>query len=170
MVRVLALAGFALALAGCGATAEGEGPGGAPAAQASAVERCTDRLLGDLELEELSKEEAEATRRSTESTYCAPFAERGWVYEDGTLSIDAHTWLGRAGEEVCAEAGEGQEGPGTTVSCDEADEGEGGTIDDCALLRHVRASEVREYLDGLERRHGGVACEDGTRLADLGAE
>ena len=168
MLRVLALA--ALALAGCGTTAEGESErGGAPAAQGSAVERCTDRLLRNAELEELGEEEAEATRRYVESTYCSRFAERGWVYDDGRLSIDAFTWLARAGEEACAEAGKGQEGAAVTVPCDQA-AGEGGIVDDCALLKHVRASEVREYLDTLERRYGSVECEDGTPLADLGAE
>jgi len=131
-------------------------------------------LLGNAQLEELTADEQEAVRRYTESTYCARFAERGWVYDDGALSIDAYTSLAEGGEEECGEAesesapGEEPAAPGRTVPCDEVGAGEDETID-CALLRHVRKSEVRAYLDELQRSGRAVACDDGTALADLGA-
>jgi len=168
-------AALALALAGCGSSADETGDDGAgPASAGAAVERCTERLLSDAELEELTPEEQEAVRSYAESTYCARFAERGWVYDDGALSIDAYTFLAEGGEEECGEAeaestpGEEPAGPARTVPCDEVDAGEDETID-CALLRHVRRSEVRAYLDELQRSGQAVECDDGTPLADLGA-
>jgi hypothetical protein len=169
---------FVLALTGCGATTddgrdEASATGKASAAAGSAVERCTDRLLRDAELAELTEAEMEAARRYVETTYCARFARRGWVYGDGSLSIDAHTWLEQGGREVCAEAEEASEGeptkPARTIPCDELGAEGPGMIADCALLQHVRESEVREYLDQLRRRHGSVECEDGTPLDGLGA-
>jgi hypothetical protein len=56
------------------------------------------------------------------------------------------------------------------VQCDEVDAGEDPGIIECAGLEYVRESEVREYLDGLQRRHGSVECEDGTPLADVGTQ
>ena len=173
MRTCMVAAALALALAGCGSTADESGDDGEPPVSAgAAVERCTERLLSNAELEELTADEQEAFRSYTESTYCARFAERGWVYDDGALSIDAHTWLAEGGEEECAEAEAESEGePGgsaQSVPCDEVDAGEDGTID-CALLRHVRRSEVRAYLDELQRSGQAVECDDGTPLADLGA-
>ena len=170
---VAAALALALALAGCGSSADGAGDDGEPPVSAgAAVERCTERLLSDAELEELTAEEQETVRSYTESTYCARFAARGWVYDDGALSIDAYTWLAEGGEEECAEAegtpGEEPAGSERTVPCDEVDAGEDETID-CALLRHVRRSEVRAYLDELGERGRSVECDDGTPPADLGA-
>jgi hypothetical protein len=168
---------IALAATGCGATAgdaidEGSTTGKA-AASAPAVERCTERLLRDADSTALTEEEREAVRRYAETTYCSRFAERGWVYDDGTLSIEAHKWLEQAGEEECAQAEAAPEGgpakPGRTVPCDEFNPGGAKMIAGCALLHHVRRSEVREYLDQLRRRHGNVECEDSTPLAELGA-
>ena len=185
MPRFVVVAMFALALTGCGATA-GDNPDKAsatteaPASASSAVERCTERLLQGADIEELSESEKEAVRHYTEQTYCARFAERGWVHDDGTLSIEAHTWLEEGGEEECAEAEAVPEGepakPARTVPCEQvADEGDT-IIGDCALLRHVRRSEVRRYLEELSRERGGektglvrVECEDGTPLEELGA-
>ena len=175
MRTCIVAAAFVLAFAACGSNADEAGDDGeAPVSAGAAVERCTERLLSDAELEELTAEEQEAVRSYAESTYCARFAERGWVYDDGALSIDAHTWLAEGGEEECGEAvaesapGEEPPGPGRTVPCDEVDPGEDETID-CALLRHVRRSEVRAYLDELEERGRSVECDDGTPPADLGA-
>lgn len=175
MRTCIVAAALALALAGCGSSADEAGDDGeAPVSAGAAVERCTERLLSGAELEELTAEEQEAVRSYAESTYCARFAERGWVYDDGALSIDAYTSLAEGGEEECGEAvadsapGEEPAGPGRTVPCDEVDSGEDETID-CALLRHVRRSEVRAYLDELQRSGQAVECDDGTPLADLGA-
>jgi hypothetical protein len=38
---------------------------------------------------------------------------------------------------------------------------------DCALLHHVRAGEVRDYLERL-RLESAVQCDDGTPLDELG--
>jgi hypothetical protein len=38
---------------------------------------------------------------------------------------------------------------------------------DCALLHHVRRSEVRDYVERLQRE-GAVECDDGAPLDDLG--
>ena len=84
-------------------------------------------------------------------TYCEPFESRGWVYDDGALSIDAQTWLAEGGSEQCAS----EAGP---VPCPESR-----TID-CAMLHHVRRSEVRDYL----ARRPDVACDDGTPVEQLG--
>jgi len=169
---------FALVLTSCGATAsdardETSAADEPPAGAGFAVERCTERLLRDAEVKELTEAERAAARRYAETTYCARFAARGWVYDDGTLSIAVQEWLEQGGEEECAkaeEAAEGEPAPAArTIPCDELDAKGPKMIADCAVLEHVRESEVREYLDRLQRRHGGVECEDGTPLADLGA-
>ena len=164
---------FALAVAGCAGTAgdardETGATSEAPASALSPVERCTERLLRTAEVDELSEPEKEGVRRYAERTYCAPFAERGWVYDDGTLSIEAHKWLEEGGQEECVSATEPGE-PAKTVPCEQFDERGSQMIGDCALLLHVRRSEVRDYLEQLRRRHGDVECEDGTPLAELGA-
>lgn len=126
------------------------------------MDRCSDRFLARAEAVELSDARREEIRRYVETTYCARFAERGWVYEDGTLSIAAHEWLEAGGEEECARLTQtGQE----TVPCED---GEDPTLD-CALLQHVRRSEVREYLEDLRRRVPDVECDDGTPLDKLGS-
>jgi hypothetical protein len=142
-VRTLvATASFFLALAGCGSESSDE----------SRVGRCTERLLSGAEGES-TNEARDYVRR----TYCAPFESRGWVYEDGALSIDAQKWLEEGGSEVCETAGEG--GESVTVPCEESR-----TLD-CAMLRHVRRSEVRKYVAELRR---DVECDDGTPFEQLG--
>jgi hypothetical protein len=126
------------------------------------VDRCSDRLLARAEADELPDAEREELRGYAETTYCARFAERGWVYEDGTLSIAAHEWLEAGGEEACARGTETGE---KTVPC-EADED---PILDCALLHHVPRNEVREYVEDLRRRIPDVECDDGTPLDELGS-
>jgi hypothetical protein len=169
---------LAITLTGCGATAGDGGNepstiGEAAASTSVPVERCTERLLRNADLGELTEAEKEQARRYVRLTYCSRFADQGWVYDDGTLSIEAHKWLERGGEEECAHAEATPEGepskPARTVPCEELDAGGPKMIGDCALLEHVRRSEVRAYLDQLQRRHGSVECEDGTPLAHLGA-
>jgi hypothetical protein len=164
---------LALVVAACGATAgepdnEANAAREAGASAPAAVERCTERLLRNADVEELAQAEQEAVRRYAETTYCSRFAERGWVYDDGTLSIEAHKWLEEGGEEECWRATEPGE-PASTVPCEELDAGGPKLIRDCALLRHVPKSEVRDYLDQLRSRYGSVECEDGTPLAQLGS-
>ncbi len=100
--------------------------------------------------------EAEAYVRRT---YCGPFAGKGWVYADGTLSIEAQEWLVKGGTCVTAEAGE----PSHTVPCERLN-ARSKSID-CGMLHYVRRSEVRAYL----RHVGASRCDDGTPLDELGA-
>ena len=99
-------------------------------------------------------------RSYLQRTYCDPFAKRGWVYADGTLSIKAQLWLmnGRA----CSE-GSSSGGPPVTVPCDPSYESF-----DCGLLPFVRKAEVQTYLAELTKTHR-VVCDDGTPLDRLGA-
>jgi hypothetical protein len=143
-VRILVTAALVvLTVAGCGSESSDQ----------SRVERCTERLL--------SRGEGEATdeaRAYVRRTYCGPFERRGWVYEDGALSIDTQKWLDEGGMEVCETAGAG--GQSVTVPCED----ESPTIN-CAMLHHVRRSEVREYVAQLPR---DVECDDGTPVEQLG--
>ena len=148
MRAALAIA-VVLAIAGCSS-------GEKRAAQAdSRVEHCTQRFLdrigGDAEI-----------RSYVERTYCEPFARKGWVYPDGTLSIGAQlsTLNGSACESVTSTPG----GPTTTIPCDARPL----YPLDCAVLQYVRRNEVRAYLHKLERSHS-VSCDDGTPLDKLGA-
>jgi hypothetical protein len=163
----LAGALFAVVLTGCGGTG-GPRTEGTAADQLSGganrrVERCTERFLERVEGADAGEDEA---RRYVEVTYCAPFDERGWVYEDGTLNIAAQTWLIEGGSEACASVGE--DAPAQTVACEQPETTGGTQIIDCAILHQVRRSEVRDYLQQLQRNHG-VECDDGTPLEELGA-
>ena len=161
--RVVAIVIALVVVAACGGEQKNGPPESRGGETASArVERCTERFLrrarpGDARPEEV--------RRYVEATYCAPFAKRGWVYEDGTLSIASQRWLEESGSEVCATAAPGR--PAESVPC-EALEGPGPRVIECALLHHVRRSEVRSYVAEL-RRENEVECDDGTPLAELGA-
>ncbi len=147
-------------LAGCGGSSTGEARDGAPtskeasAASPPKVERCVDRLLARSPTNELS---AEQLRRYIETTYCRPFATKGWVYEDGALSIGAHESLQAEGTCVGGEIGR----PERTLPCGVD------AVLDCALLHHVRRREVRAYVEKL-RRGSEVECDDGTPVERLG--
>lgn len=127
------------------------------------IERCTERFLERVEDEDVSTEEA---RRYIEVTYCAPFVERGWVYEDGTLSIAAHTWLFGSSSEECVSARAGE--PAETVPCEELQPTGALQEIDCGVLHHVRRSEVQDYVEQLKREYE-VECDDGTPVEELGA-
>ena len=129
-------------------------------AAASRVERCTDSIVERAEPRGLSEDDL---RRYVERTYCSRFEEEGWIYDDGTLSIDVHTDT-RAEECAVAEPGK----PSRTVPCEQLESGF--EVLDCAILHHVRKSEVQAHLAELMRRHTGVQCDDGTPLDELGAE
>lgn len=136
-------------LAACGGAGERAGTG--------RVERCVDRLLSNAES---SAGDGDAARDYARRTYCGRFERNGWLYEDGALKIAAQRWLDEAG--TCEVGGEGQ--PTRAVPC--------GAVEDqerfsCALLRHVRRREVREYIER-RRRAGPFACDDGTPLHELG--
>lgn len=112
-----------------------------------------------------SREHEAAVRRYVMVTYCQPFARNGWVYSDGSLSIEAQMWVVRGSRESCATSTPG--GESKTVPCSTLAPSGDPQMIDCAILRFVQRSEVRTYL----RQLGGlgrVKCDDGTRLATLG--
>lgn len=143
-----------LFVTGCGSDGGGASREGHGDAESARVERCTERILGRVE----SAARADA-RSYIERTYCAPFEEQGWVYDDGRLRIDAHVWISNSGSEACVSAGT------RTVPCS----GERGRqVLDCAILHHVSRREVEEYLEELSQGRE-AKCDDGTPLDELGA-
>ena len=153
LVRLVVVAALALPSAvGCA------GGGEAVADPRGRVELCVDRLLSRARADAGARD-ADA-RRYVAVTYCRPFAARGWVYDDGTLSVEAHRWVASSGTANCAVAEAGK--PVRTVDCDAFPRD--ATLD-CALLHHVPKSEVRAYLDALPYK---VRCDDGTPLDELG--
>jgi hypothetical protein len=140
--------GTALFVAGCGAGS---------AEQTSRIDRCTERFLSRAE------SKTAEVRRYVETTYCAPFDERGWVHDDGTLKLEAHT---HSGSEACATEQVG--GATRSVPCEELESVDSPQMLDCGLLDLVRRSEVSEYVSELQRRRD-VRCDDGTPLDQLGA-
>jgi hypothetical protein len=103
----------------------------------------------------------QAARRYVKQTYCARFEQHGWIYDDGALSIAAQKWLDSGGR--CAT---GSEGTATrTVPCEQVTRDDS-TLD-CALLHHVRRTEVIAYVAALGRKRV-VRCDDGTPLKELG--
>jgi hypothetical protein len=152
-----------LVVAGCGSSvneASTERPG-TGASAASRVDRCTDRLLDRVKPEDIAKTTRAVVRRYIKRTYCAPFEKRGWVYDDGALSIRAH--VEQPGSCSSSVGGETR-----TVPCEELQRRDERLVLDCALLHIVRRSEVREYVQELQRNHE-VSCDDGTPLDELGA-
>lgn len=149
----VAIALVVFALAGCGSDS-GEARGDHPR-----VERCIDRRLQGVRPEDLANTGTDEARGYIRVTYCGRFESRGWVYDDGALSIAAQTWLDAAGSESC-----GSE-HSETVPCEELEHRDEPKVIDCAMLRHVRRSEVREYLEQLQR---DVECDDGTPVEQLG--
>jgi hypothetical protein len=165
----LAIAVILVIVVGCGSKADEASrearAGDEPSAEAaSRVERCTERFLERVESGDLAK--AAEIRRYAETTYCARFERRGWIDDDGTLSIDAHVDLVESGSEVCASAEAG--GEAGVVPCEELERRDGPEVLDCAILHLVRKSEVRKYVEELERSRE-VRCDDGTPLDELGA-
>jgi len=126
--------------------------------ETSRVRSCSDRFL-----ERASAHGSpDQVRRYAENAYCKPFARRGWVYENGTLSLDAYKYV-QSGR-ICAEGGSGE--PARTVPCEEVDPG-GPLILDCAILHLVPRAEVKTYVAKLQRQ-GEVRCDDVTPLSELG--
>jgi hypothetical protein len=149
------------ALAACGAQTGGGGERTDRAQRASAdrVQKCVDRLVSR---STATEESLQAVRRYVERAYCTRFARNGWVYDDGALSIAAQTWLSDGAMCTTAKPGE----PPRSVQCVSLTDA-GPKIIDCALLHHVRQSEVRQYIANL-RQDDAVECDDGTPVDDLG--
>jgi hypothetical protein len=147
-VRVAAFTAVTvLALTGCGSKAS-----------TGRAEACTNRFLDAVNQNDPQVTKAKL-RRYVEVTYCNRFARKGWVYDDGALSIDAQRWLVHGAR--CATSTEG--GSTRTIPCEVV---EIGTME-CAMLRFVRRREVRAYIVEVQR-HGSVSCDDGTPLSALG--
>jgi hypothetical protein len=152
-VTAIRLLAGALALLGSAAACGSDGSGDVSSGR---VDRCVARFVE--RVEELGRAwtgeisvEAYARR-----AYCVPLERRGWVHDDGTLSIRVVT---ASGSSVCVSQAAGE--PARTVPC-EAER----TLD-CGLLHLVRRSEVQAYVATLPER---AECDDGTPLGRLGAD
>ena len=134
------------------------------------IDRCADRLAANATSTSLSKEQV---RRYARVTYCERWDKPGWVYDDGALSISVVQLRKTSSECVSTKPG----GPIRTVPCATLPSA---PILDCAVLRHIRRSEVRAYLAEVRKKiaearpvgFGGrstpVRCDNGMPLADLG--
>jgi hypothetical protein len=149
MIARVCVAATALLAFGCGSSST---------ESQTTIDRCVDRLLSR---DPPAPADEAAARSYVERTYCRRFAENGWIDDDGVVRIAAQHWLDRS--RTCATGGEGE--PARTVMCEELRRTD--PILDCALLHHVRRSEVRTYLAQLDRT-GRVRCDDGTPLAEVG--
>lgn len=161
MRACLAIAVFASVLAGCG-TGGGEQRHAETSTDRDSspagfrINNCVDRLLSRSTTSGGSEQQA---RRYVKDTYCALFEQNGWVYEDGALSIAAQKWLDSGYARECATSSGTT--PTRTVPC------EATRIIDCALLHHIRRTEVLPYIANRQRA-GVVHCDDETPLEDLG--
>lgn len=159
---VVALAGSVLA-AGCSSGTSTAPEAGADTLGAnSRVERCTSRFSERAESTSNSDTVATDVIDYVRRTYCVPFDARGWVHDNGALSIDAFT---NSGEAECqtAEAGE----QAKTVPCESLEPIGVRPVLDCAILHLVRRREVRDYINKLQPR---PECDDGTPVELLGVE
>jgi hypothetical protein len=149
-VRIGIAIAFLLVLTGCGSGAKNATQGNAK------VAACTERMLKRIH-------GGPQVKSYIESTYCRPFAQRGWVYADGTLRIDAHLWLLKGS--ACTSETSTPGGPTITLPCD----AQAAALDplECAVLHYVRRAEVRAYIRELKRSQR-VRCDDGTPLDQLG--
>jgi hypothetical protein len=134
-----------LVLAGCGSDKKAT-------SDDMRVERCVKLMSGG----------DSGLRTYVETAYCKPFAARGWVHDDGTLSIKAQI---EGVSSSCVEASGTPGGQTTTLPC-KPDAAMSPL--DCGLLRFVQREEVQAYIRDLQRSHK-VTCDDGTPLNDLGA-
>ena len=162
--RCTALLVVAAALSACGSSSSREREGarsakGHSAAADARIESCVDRFLRRA----TQDTDDDVARRYVRDTYCARFERNGWIHDDGVLRIGAHTWAEEGA--TCATGSEGQ--PPRTVPCEELDP-VGTRRLDCALLHHVRRSEVQEYVERLRLKRPVVACDDGTPVDELG--
>ena len=133
--------------------------GGNKASQTNAkttarIDRCTQRFL-----DRIKGYNRAQLRSYVETAYCGPFARKGLVYADGTLSIKAHLYL--LNGYSCSTSTPG--GPTTTIPCEPM-------LDplECAMLHYVRREEAQAYIRKLKRTQS-VKCDDGTPLDKLGA-
>jgi hypothetical protein len=151
-MRVWIIFAMLLALTGCSS-------GGTDAKTASRTERCTQRFL-----DRIKGDHGVVVRRYVDRAYCGPFARKGWVYADGTLSIKAHLWL--VNGYACSAETLTPGGQSTTIPCDPRD----AALDplECGILHNVRRDQVRAYIAKLKRTQS-VKCDDGTPLDKLGA-
>lgn len=117
----LAVAAILFLAVGCDANEDSASESTSP------VARCSERFL-----QEADEAVTADARRYVEVTYCKPFDARGWVYDDGTLSIDAYLQLESGGTCASGTAGE----PARTIPCEDLEQGYGPRMLDCAALQH----------------------------------
>jgi hypothetical protein len=160
MTRALLVVLGGLVVAGC---SFGDDP-----SASERVERCVERLVQRADTEQLTPERRPFLERYARETYCARFERRGWVYEDGTLSIASYRWAMGGGESECVVAAE-PGGPPVGAPCPDAERVAEDPMLDCALLHHVPQEQVQAYLGTLPRRDE-LVCDDETPLAELGAD
>lgn len=156
---------FAAVLAGCGTSGGGQRDGATSTerdstAATARINKCVDRLLSRSATSGGNEQQA---RRYARDAYCVRFEQNGWVYEDGALSIAAQKWLDTGAR--CVTGSESE--PTRTVPCEPANRDTATGSIDCALLHHVRRTEVMAYVAQLQR-DGDVHCDDGTPLEELG--
>jgi hypothetical protein len=157
----IALALVAAASAGCGSNGGEASSAGRSFAGEARIEKCVDRLMSRATV---ADEHVQEARRYAEDTYCRRFERNGWIYQDGALSIAAQEWLDTSGTRTCATAKVGE--LARRVPCEQLP-GRGEEAIECALLHHVRRTEIRAYLSE-QRRRDRVRCDDGTPLDELG--
>ena len=116
-------------------------------------------LTRALETNASLEQQRSETERYLRRTYCDRFAKNGWVYADGTLALDAYRWAEQGHSCVTARPGQVEAPRG----CD----ARASSTLDCALLHHVRRSEVQAFVATLPKPR--PACDDRTPLGDLGA-
>jgi hypothetical protein len=156
-LRVVIATAVLLVLAGC--SHRGQKASQPDVKTTARIDRCTQRFL------DRAKGNNRAQLRSyVETSYCGPFARKGFVYADGTLSIKAHLFLlkGLSCSTVVVSPGRRSK----TIPCDP----QTSELDplECGILHNVRRDEVRAYIQKLERTRS-VKCDDGTPLDKLGA-
>jgi hypothetical protein len=156
-MRAWVIIAVLLVLTGC--SYGGNDAGRTNATTASRIERCTQHFL-----DRVKTDRGAMVRSYVERTYCGPFARKGWVYSDGTLSIKAHLWL--VNGYACSAGTSTPGGQTTTMPCDP----HAAALDplECGILHNVRRDEVRAYIRKLKRSQS-VKCDDGTTLDELGA-
>ena len=125
------------------------------------VERCVERFVERATAIGNAGDQP-GLRAYARRAYCEPFDARGWVHDDGALTIEAFTQSGQA---ECATEQTGE--PARTVPCESLEPADVRPVFDCGLLHLVRRDDVRAYVDRLPQR---PQCDDGTPVEELGVE
>jgi hypothetical protein len=157
MRRVLLLLGVLVGLATLTACSSSKH------ASAQRIAKCTERMVSRIDFARNPTLTKSAARQYVRRTYCEPFAQRGWVYPDGTFKLAAYT---RSTSSSCSMGEAGQ--PSHRVPCKSLENQGSTAILDCGFLRFVRKSDAQRYIASLTHP-SIVKCDNGMRLADVGA-